>query len=235
LGTAPKDPLYGFTLHKELYLKADPEYQGRFTVPVLWDTKHETIVNNESSEIMKMLFSVFDALLPPERRESAHPNGGYCPKHLQQDIDDINAWIYDTVNNGVYKTGFATTQAAYESHIIPLFASMDRLEAILAKSDGSLLFGKYVTEADIRLYTTLIRFDVAYHTIFKCNLKMIRHDYPHLQKFIMTLYYDESEETRGAFKDTTHFDHIKNGYGSSMKHKIVPLGPEPDIYRKELL
>ena len=206
-GSMDKDPLYGFTKLSELYYKADPQYEGRFTVPTLWDKKKETIVNNESSEIIRMLFTEFDDLLPEPLRESAHPFGGYYPEKLRPEIDAMNEWVYDTVNNGVYKCGFATTQGAYESHVTPLFDSLDRLEEHLQQPGHSpFLFGKAVTEADIRLYTTLIRFDVAYHNIFKCNLKMIRHDYPALSRWLRTLYWNGAKVKNGeAFKDTVDF------------------------------
>lgn len=215
-GTDPKDPLYGFTLHRQLYLKADPSYAGRFTVPVLWDKKRETIVNNESSEIIRMFYSAFDDLLPPERRESAHPLGGYYPSNdaaLRKEIDAMNEWVYDNVNNGVYKTGFATTQEAYEEACVALFAALDSLEAILAANEkegkGKFLLGKHLTEADIRLFPTIARFDVGYYTLFQCNLKMVRHDYPALHGWFRRLYWDEDvSETRGAFRKGTSFEHV---------------------------
>lgn len=224
-GTAEKDPLYGFTRHRELYFKADPDYNGRFTVPVLWDKKLETVVNNESAEIIRMFYSAFDSLLPPERQAKGQPSGGYLPSDLASEIEAMNDWIYNgnisapitphpnlikpqDINNGVYKTGFASKQEAYEENIDKLFAALDRLEDHITSHEGPFLFGKHVTEADIRLFPTIIRFDVAYHTMFRCNLKMIRHDYPHLDKWLRHCYYDESDETRGAFRKTTYFDHV---------------------------
>jgi putative glutathione S-transferase len=204
-GSATADPLYGFKHLREIYQKADPEYTGRYTVPCLWDKKKETVVNNESSEILRMLYSEFDAFVPEDRREDKRP---LFPKHLQKDIEEMNEWVYDTVNNGVYKTGFATTQEAYEEHVHVLFASLDRLEKHLEQPGHSpFLFGEHITEADIRLFTTLIRFDAAYVTIFKCNLKMIRWEYPRLHDWLRKLYWDEGEESNGgAFKTTTRFD-----------------------------
>jgi glutathionyl-hydroquinone reductase len=213
-GTAPKDPLYGFTKLGDLYRKADPNYVGRFTVPTLWDKKTETIVNNESSEIIRMFYTEFDHLLPEHLRESAQPGGGggFYPEHLRKEIDEMNDWVYHTVNNGVYKTGFATTQAAYEANLYPLFESLDRLEKHLGEPGHSpYLFGKYITEADVRLYTTLIRFDVAYVNIFMCNLKMIRYDYPRLSRWLRNLYWDGGKTVNGhVWKDTTYFTLVRH-------------------------
>jgi len=219
-----KDPLYGFKYIRQLYMKADPEYRGKITVPVLWDKKRghdspihlfcrllrlflETIVNNESSEIIRMLYNEFDEFVPIELREKSKGKGGLFPPHLRDEIETMNEWVYNTINNGVYKTGFASTQEAYESHVYPLFKSLDRLEEHLSDPGHQpYLFGENITEADIRLYTTLARFDVAYYAIFRCNLKMIRHDYPRLHLWLRTLYWDESKLTNGgAFKKTTRF------------------------------
>jgi putative glutathione S-transferase len=205
-GSAEKDPLYGFKYIKDLYFKANPSYEGKYTVLVLWDKKKETIVNNESSQIIRMFYTEFDDLLPPELREENHPGGGYYPQHLRAEIDAMNDWVYHTINNGVYKTGFSGTQEAYDANVYPLFESLDRIEAHLGQPGHQpYLFGEEITEADIRLYPTIARFDVAYHLIFKCNIKMIRHDYPRIDRWLRLLYWDESERTRGAFKNTTHF------------------------------
>jgi len=226
-----KDPLYGFKYMRELYEKVEPGYQGRITVPVLFDKKKEKIVNNESSEIIRMFYDAFDALLPEEQRESTKGQAGFFPLHLRGEIEAMNEWVYNTVNNGVYKTGFASSQEAYDSNVFPLFKSLDRLEEHLADSRHQpYLFGENITEADIRLYTTLARFDVAYYTIFKCNLKMIRYDYPLLHNWLRRLYWDESERTHGAFKDTTHFELYKAGYVRAAGGKqIIPAGPVPSI------
>ena len=200
---------------QDLYKKADPGYEGRFTVPVLWDKKMETIVNNESSEIIRIFYSAFDSLLPEHLREDQKAGGGFYPEHLRQEIDEMNDWVYNTVNNGVYKTGFASTQDAYEANLYPLFESLDRLEKHLGDpGHHPYLFGKYITEADIRLYTTLIRFDVAYYNIFMCNLKMIRHDYPKLSQWLRNLYWDGGKTLNGhAFKDTVNFWAVSVSWG----------------------
>ena len=157
-----------------------------------------------------MFYTAFDHLLPETLRESSKGAKGLRPTHLEKEIDTMNEWVYDTVNNGVYKCGFATSQEAYEEAIYPLFESLDRLEEQLAdpKYDGPYLFGQNITDADIRLYPTIIRFDIAYLILFKLNIKMIRHDYPRLYRWLRTLYWDESDRTRAAFKKTTLFDRV---------------------------
>ena len=187
---------------------------------MLWDKKKETIVNNESSEVIRMFYSAFDALLPEHVREEKKPGGGFYPLHLRTEIDEMNEWVYNTVNNGVYKCGFAGSQKAYEENLYPLFASLDRLEKHLGeKGHTPFLFGEHITEADLRLYTTLIRFDVAYYNIFNCNLKMIRHDYPRLSRWLRNLYWDGGKVINGhAFKDTVYFYAVSIPFaGSSFK------------------
>ncbi|KAF1972213.1 hypothetical protein BU23DRAFT_468437 [Bimuria novae-zelandiae CBS 107.79] len=227
-----RDPIYGFRWIKELYLKADPQYNGRITVPMLWDKKRETIVNNESSEILRMFIEGFDELLPLERREASKGPAAFIPNHLRSQIDELNAWVYDLINNGVYKVGFATTQADYSEHVVKLFQAFDKLEHYLSQPvHQPFLFGNYITEADIRLFTTMIRFDVAYYTLFKCNLKMIRTDYPRLHTWLRRVYWNEGAESGGGvFRRTTAFDVIKRGYSSiTAGNGIVPIGPIPNI------
>ncbi|KAK9480302.1 glutathione S-transferase [Lipomyces japonicus] len=217
-----KDPYYGFTRLREFYFKADPGYDKRFTVPMLWDRKLETIVNNESSEIIRIFNTAFNEVISPEKAKI-----DVYPEHLRTEIDEINEWIYNTVNNGVYKTGFATTQEAYDENVYPLFKSLDRLDAIL--SDGrEFLVGGQLTEVDVRLFVTIIRFDAAYNTLFKCNIKTIRYHYRHLHRWLLHLYYDFPE----AFKDTTFLDQLKKGYATA-KLTIVPAGPVPAILERE--
>ncbi|KAF1851152.1 glutathione transferase [Cucurbitaria berberidis CBS 394.84] len=227
-----RDPIHGCRWLKELYLRADPYYNGRITIPLMWDKKQDTIVNNESADIIRILFEAFDPLLPPHLREVNKGAAAFIPPHLRTGIDSLNSWVYDTVNNGVYKVGFATSQAAYNEHISRLFQSLDRLEHHLSQAEHyPYLFGQHITEADIRLYTTLVRFDVAYYPLFKCNMRMIRLDYPRLHAWLRRLYWSEGPETnRGAFKSTTHFDVIKRGYSSvAAGNGIVPAGPVPPI------
>ncbi|EIN11188.1 glutathione S-transferase [Punctularia strigosozonata HHB-11173 SS5] len=218
---ADVDPLFDAKHMKDLYLRVDPQYQARCSVPMLWDTKLSTIVNNESSEIIRMLYTAFDALLP----ESVASLDLYPEAH-RKEIDDMNEWVYDTVNNGVYKAGFAGTQKAYEDAVLPLFASLDKLEQTLEGKD--YLVGDRLTEADIRLYPTIIRFDVVYATHFKCNIRTIRSGYPNLHRWLRKLYW-----TVPAFGETTNFDHIKVHYFWSHPminpHRIVPVGPLPHI------
>ncbi|KAK7428398.1 hypothetical protein QQZ08_005017 [Neonectria magnoliae] len=233
----PKDPLHGFSKLKELYLLADPSYVGRYTVPVLWDKKTDTIVNNESSEIIRMLYTEFDEFIPHHLREENKPGGGLYPADLRQQIDEINGWVYNTINNGVYKAGFAKSQEAYDAAIGPLFESLDRVEDLLSHGKPYLL-GDRITEVDVRLYTTIARFDVAYYPIFMCNLKSIRHDYPRLYLWFRRLYWDQDKngEARGAFYDTTapYLGSYARGYASSRNMVvfggnaplIIPAGPK---------
>lgn len=169
-------------------------------------------MNNESADIVRMLISAFDDLLPPERREVNKGLAALVPGHLSTEIDELNSWVYDTVNNGVYKIGFASSQAVYDEHITKLFNSLDRLEQRLSEpGHHPYLFGSYITESDILLYTTLVRFDVAYYTLFKCNVKMIRMDYPRLHAWLRRLYWSEGPETSGgAFRNSTHFDVVSS-------------------------
>lgn len=212
------DHVNGFSYLHQVYTEANSEYSGRVTVPVLWDKERRTIVNNESAEIIRMLNSEFP--------ESA---GGhdYYPEHLRQQIDEINAVVYASVNNGVYRCGFAGTQEAYESAVERLFETLDMLEARLSRS--RYLLGGVITEADWRLFTTLIRFDAVYHGHFKCNLRRIE-DYPNLSAYLRDLYH------MPGISGTVSLDHIKRHYYISHEHinpsRIVPVGPLLDFDRK---
>ncbi|WP_062203819.1 glutathione S-transferase family protein [Aureimonas sp. AU12] len=216
-GTVP-DTINGASKLYEVYLRADPHYTGRVTVPVLWDKKEGTIVNNESSEILRMLNSSFDAF--------TDVTDDFCPAELRDEIDAVNALVYESVNNGVYKCGFATTQEAYEEPFHVLFATLDRLEDRLSRQ--RYLTGSRITEADWRLFTTLIRFDPVYVGHFKCNRRRIA-DYPNLYGYMLELY-----QWPGV-AETTDFHHIKHHYyeshGTINPTGIVPLGPEQDLAR----
>ncbi|SEB11314.1 glutathione S-transferase family protein [Paraburkholderia sartisoli] len=214
-GVVPDTVNHARLLH-QVYTAADPSYTGRVTVPVLWDKKQATIVNNESSEIIRMLNSAFDGI--------GAKAGDFYPAPLREEIDAINLRVYDTVNNGVYKSGFATTQQAYEEAVVPLFDSLDWLEEKLATR--RFLTGDRITEADIRLFTTLIRFDAVYVGHFKCNLRRIA-DYPNLSAYARDLY-----QLPGV-AGTVDFGHIKRHYYESHPSVnptgIVPLGPMQDF------
>lgn len=225
-GTA--DHLYNFLRIRELYFKADPEYSGRFTVPVLWDKKLETIVSNESSEIIRMLNTEFNDLISSDYAEI-----DLYPTDLQASIDEINSWIYDNINNGVYKSGFSTKQEIYEEEVQNVFKHLDKVEELLAANHKSsnqhnFLLGNQLTEADIRLFTTIIRFDPVYHQHFKCNIKMIRHDYPYIHNWVRLLYWKIP-----GFNETTDFEHIKKHYTKSHikinPNQVTALGPVPHI------
>jgi len=214
-GVVP-DPVHGVDRLYQLYQKADPSFTGRVTVPVLWDKQRDTIVNNESSEIIRMLNAAFDDL-------GAEP-GDYYPESLREEIDAVNERVYHTLNNGVYKSGFATTQEAYEEAVYPLFETLDWLEERLAASRW--LVGDTLTEADIRLFTTLVRFDPVYHGHFKCNLRQLK-DYPNLWGFTRDLYQHPK------IRATVNFEHIKKHYYQSHDTinptRIVPAGPVLDF------
>ncbi|AJY45969.1 glutathione S-transferase family protein [Martelella endophytica] len=210
------DPINGADYLWQVYLKADPDYTGRVTVPVLWDKKQKTIVSNESAEIIRMFNSAFDGITGNTL--------DFYPETLRAGIDEINATVYSNVNNGVYKAGFATTQAAYEEHVTKLFGTLDMLEDRLA--GNRYLMGDQLTEADWRLFTTLVRFDPVYVGHFKCNLRRIA-DYPNLSGYLRDLY-----QVPGV-SETVNIDHIKRHYYSSHKTinptGIVPKGPLLDL------
>jgi putative glutathione S-transferase len=211
------DRLFGARYLYEVYLRADPGQSGRVTVPVLWDKKTGTIVNNESSEIIRMFNSAFDGV-------GATP-GDFYPLALRGEIDVVNARIYDTLNNGVYKAGFATTQGAYEEAVLPLFATLDWIEERLSRHPW--LCGETITEADWRLLTTLLRFDAVYYSHFKCNIRRIL-DYPNLWDYTRALFQ------RPGIADTFNMAHTKAHYYGSHRMVnptgIIPVGPEIDFW-----
>ena len=214
-GVVP-DTVNGAQFLHQVYTQAKPDYSGRVTVPVLWDKHTKTIVSNESPEIIRMFNSAFD--------EVGAVQGDYYPEHLRSEIDALNDRIYTTVNNGVYRCGFATTQAAYEEAITPLFDTLDWLEDIL--SQKRYLTGAQITEADWRLFTTLVRFDPVYVGHFKCNIRRIA-DYPNLSNYLRDLYQQP------GIARTVNIEHIKRHYYESHTSinpsRIVPTGPDTDF------
>ena len=210
------DPIVNASYLYEVYVAAKPDYTGRVTVPILWDKKTNTIVSNESSEIIRMLNSAFD--------EVGATDVNFLPKALLAEIDTINEFVYSAVNNGVYKAGFATTEAAYKEAVVTLFDALDTLEARLA--DQRYLLGDTITEADWRLFTTLVRFDAVYVGHFKCNIRRIV-DYPNLWGYLRDLYQVP------GIAETVSIEHIKAHYYTSHANinptRIIPVGPVLDF------
>ncbi|MCF4097037.1 glutathione S-transferase family protein [Maritalea mediterranea] len=209
---ADEDVLNGATYMHQIYTKADPHYTGRATVPVLWDKKRQTIVNNESADILRMLNQSFSEIVPTQL--------DLYPDALASEIDVLNDWLYHGLNNGVYRAGFAQSQEAYAEAFDDVFATLEKLEDRLAQQ-GPYLFGDQLTESDIRLFVTLARFDVAYYGLFKTNLKRVQ-DYPHLLAFCQKIYGLD------GVANTVKLDHIKAGYYSVKAlnpHQIIPAGP----------
>jgi putative glutathione S-transferase len=211
------DTLFGLPFLRDIYTKVDPQVSGRVTVPILYDTQRDTIVSNESSEIIRMLNSAFNDL--------TGNHDDYWPTDLRDGIEDVNARIYDTVNNGVYKAGFATTQAAYDEAVVPLFETLDWLEERLGQH--RYLMGERLTEADWRLFPTLLRFDPVYHLHFKCNRKRIV-DYPNIWAYTRELY-----QVPGV-AETVNMDHIVRHYHYSHDtinpNRIIPINPVLDYF-----
>jgi putative glutathione S-transferase len=210
------DTVNGFDYLREAYREADPNVSGRPTVPVLWDKQQGTIVNNESREILRMLTTEFDSL--------ATRDADLLPEGSADEVDDLLDDIYEPINNGVYRTGFADSQAAYDEAVADLFGALDRYDDLLA--DQRYLAGDRLTEADVAMYTTLVRFDEVYHTHFMCNHRLIR-EYDNLWPYLRDLY-----QTHG-FGDTTVMGHIKEHYYTThpdvSPKRIVPVGPDPDF------
>lgn len=213
---ATGDTLFNFEFAHQLYTKVDPDITTRVTVPILWDKKLNTIVNNESADIIRILNSDFNAL--------TGNYDDYYPELLRSDIDEINELVYHSINNGVYKSGFATTQEAYEEAVNALFDALEEVETRLSSS--RYLVGDTLTEADWRLFTTLIRFDPVYHGHFKCNKKQIS-DYPNTFGYMKELY-----QVPGV-AETVNFDHIKRHYYFSHTMinptQVIPVGPSQDL------
>lgn len=211
-----RDPVTGAVFLSELYLGTDPSFEGRYTVPCIWDTETERLVTNDFPNITTMMETEFTAQHRPGAPD-------LYPEALRPEIDELNDLVYTTVNNGVYKSGFATSQGAYEDAVDALFATLDRLEERLA--GRRYLFGDEITEADVRLYPTLARFDAVYYAHFKCNLRHLT-GYPNLWAYARDLY------SVPAFGETTNFDHIKRHYYVTQRNinpsGVVPKGPLVD-------
>lgn len=211
--TGEPDPLHGWRYLSAAYAATDSEFDGRVTVPVIWDTATATIVNNESADVIRMLGSAFDEF-------AQRPERDYYPEKLRPQIDAINEWVYADINNGVYSCGFATTQSAYDEAFDALFAALDRVEGMLQRQPW--LAGDTITEADWRLFTTLVRFDAVYVGHFKCNLRRVV-DYPAIWAYARELYQHE------GIAETVNFDHIKRHYYCTHDRinptRIVPGGP----------
>jgi putative glutathione S-transferase len=237
---ATEDRLFGSKYLHEVYFRDNKDYKGRYSVPVLWDKQTNQLVNNESLEILRNFNTSFNSILPDEYKKV-----DLYPEKLRKEIDEVGEWMQADLNTGVYKAGFAPDQATYDKNVIPVFQALNRLEEMLSKKGGPYVLGSELTELDLRLYPTVIRFDTVYVQHFKCNLGMIRHDYPLLNEWMKNLYWNVP-----GFKETTNFRHIKENVGShsssllnrtdinrqyTKSHAdinpkaITPMGPIPDI------
>lgn len=220
---ATVDHLFGSEYLHEVYFRADKEYKGRYSVPVLWDRETGTIVNNESLELLRDLQTAFDELLPDEFARVT-----LYPEHLRAQIDEVGLWMQRDLNSGVYKAGFAETQEVYDENVLPVFAALNKLEKMIASNGGPYILGQALTELDIRAFATVVRFDTIYVQHFKCNLGTVRHDYPQLNNWLKNLFWNVP-----GFKETTDFKHIKENYTKSHADinpkAITPRGPWPDV------
>ncbi|EUC49634.1 hypothetical protein COCMIDRAFT_84047 [Bipolaris oryzae ATCC 44560] len=225
-GSTP-DHLFNSQFLHQIYFRCDPAYKGRYTVPMIWDKKAQKIVCNESAEMVKWLPSAFSSLNPPPSPPPATVRTLY-PTSLQAKIDETKQWMTNLICNGVYKAGFAPSQAPYEEHVVPLFAALNKLEALIHGNGGPYILGSHMTELDIFAYPTIVRFDTVYAQHFKTNLGSIRHDYPVLNNWLKGLYWNVE-----GFKESTEFRHIKENYTKSHESinplAITPLGPYPDV------
>ena len=220
------DHLFHSKFLHDVYFKSDSEYKGKYSVPVLWDRKTNQIVNNESEDIMRMLNTAFNDYLPAESAKRAL---NFYPSDLQPQIDEINGWMMPDLNNGVYKAGFAPDQDSYNRNCTTVFSTLDRLEKMLRdQSSGHFVLGPQMTEIDIKLYTTIVRFDTIYQQHFKLMNGSIRHNYPYLHRWLKHMYWKVA-----GIKETTNFKHIKENYSKSHADinpkAITPVGPIPDV------
>ncbi|KAF2031015.1 hypothetical protein EK21DRAFT_88529 [Setomelanomma holmii] len=221
---ATPDHLFNSRFMHQLYFRDDPAYKGKYSVPLLWDKKAGRIVNNESAEMLRWLPNAFDSVLGEQKVKELD----FYPEDLREKIDEISPWLQSLICAGVYKSGFVSTQEAYEKNMVPLFAALNKLEALLHKYGGPYMLGDKLTELDLLAYPTIVRFDTVYVQHFKTNLGMIRHDYPVLNNWLKNSYWNVK-----GFKESTDFLHIKENYTKSHSdinpHAITPLGPYPDV------
>ena len=219
------DKLFGCKYLSEIYFKADPDYEGRYSVPVLWDKKLNTIVNNESAELLRFLPTAFDNVVTPPSRFTSLD---LYPSDLRPTIDTISSWVQANLNTGVYKAGFAADQAGYDKNVIPVFGALNKLEELIHANGGPFIFGKRLTELDLRAYTTVVRFDLVYVQHFKCNLGTIRHDYPVVNAWLRNLYW-----TVLGFRESTNSKHIKEDVGapSSLSSPWIYAVPLPCLFK----
>ncbi|KAL9597821.1 MAG: hypothetical protein Q9219_004898 [cf. Caloplaca sp. 3 TL-2023] len=219
---ATPDQLFGSKYLSEIYFKADPDYKGKYSVPVLWDKKEGTIVNNESAEIMRFLPNAFDAVLNPLKPQNLYPS------QLRSSIDTIGTWLQTHLNSGVYKVGFAPDQATYDKNVVAVFGALNKLEQIVYSNGGPYVLGRDLTELDIQVFATVVRFDMIYVQHFKCNLGTIRHNYPALNTWLRHVYWAVP-----GFQWSTVSRHIKDSYTKNMHDLnpkgITPMGPCPDV------
>jgi putative glutathione S-transferase len=208
---ATSDQLFGSKYLHEVYFKDKKYYEGRYSVPVVWDKKTNQLVNNESLEILRDWNTAFNSILP-EKFQAVD----LYPESLREQINEIGAWMQSDLNSGVYKAGFATDQATYDKNVVPVFKALNRIEKILAQNGGPYVLGSQITELDLRLYPTIIRFDAVYVQHFKCNLGTIRHGYPILNEWLKNLYWNVP-----GFRETTNFKHIKENVSDQSSYEVI--------------
>ena len=221
------DHLHNSACLRDIYFKSPPsysEYTGRYSVPVLWDKKTNSIVNNESEDIMRQLNTAFDLLLSDDRQRTLH----FYPEKLRVTIDAINSWLVPDLNGGVYIAGFAPDQESYAKGCRTVFSALEKLEEVLKSHSGPYILDQYITELDLKVYATLIRFDTIYVQHFKLNVGTIRHNFPYLHRYVKHLYWKMP-----GIKQTTDFTHIKENYSNCHADinpkRITPIGPLPDV------
>ncbi|KAJ4374942.1 hypothetical protein N0V83_002020 [Neocucurbitaria cava] len=223
---ATPDHLFNSRFMHQLYFRDDPAYKGKYSVPLLWDKKTNRIVNNESAEMLRWLPHAFNSILEEDPGDVEGLD--FYPADLRKKIDEVTPWLTSLICSGVYKAGFVRNQDNYEKNVVPLFAALNNLEALVYANGGPYILGTKLTELDLLAYPTIVRFDTVYAQHFKTNLGMIRHDYPVLNNWLKNLYWNVE-----GFKESTDFKHIKENYtkshGDINPLAITPLGPYPDV------